>query len=176
MRLECRFPSQFWHILGPIVVFARRITENVVFPLRIASHLRQSAPLSFFLAFSCSSRAICRFPSHFPPKLSFSLAEFHFDSACLSCVSAQIRTTFRCQVLRKEAGVRLVSRLVNVEVLLKTRSLNLMCTFKVGFKRFLNLGRQVIKVDALLLNFSTQTLRAASCTCQASYQILSELL
>jgi len=58
----------------------------------------------------------------------------------------------------------------------KNRSLNLMCAFKVGLKRFLNLGRQVIKVDVLLLNFSTQPLRAAGCTCQASYQILSELL
>lgn len=52
----------------------------------------------------------------------------------------------------------------------------LVSALKVGLKRFFHLRRQVIKVDALLLNFSTQALRASGCTSQASYQILSELL
>src|ERR1044071_6388647 len=77
----------------------------------------ESLGLSFSLAFSGSSRQICRFPSHFQGVLSFSLAEFRLQSACLCCISAQIRMTFRCQVFGEEAGVWPVARLVNVEVL-----------------------------------------------------------
>lgn len=96
--------------LGVPVFAARNHSSSLSFSLT------ESLDLSFSLAFSGSSRRICRFPSHFQGVLSFSLAEFRLQSACLNCICAQIRTTFQRQVLREEAGIRAVGRLVNVEV------------------------------------------------------------
>ena len=51
-----------------------------------------------------------------------------------------------------------------------------MCGLKVGFERFLHLGRQSMKVDTLLLDFGTQSLCASGGARQAGYQILGEFL
>lgn len=56
------------------------------------------------------------------------------------------------------------------------RPLYLMRWPKVRFERFLHLGRQLIEVDTLLLNFSTQALRASGGARHARYQILGERL